>query len=91
MALNLDLKNGMDLSLTSNNTFLYGTPQELNPEKTTATDIKVCHHKNFSVNALRLNGIMVESDPTLTDKIPQNPVPRGTNPNSESGFFSPPL
>ncbi|GFT68373.1 hypothetical protein TNCV_659701 [Trichonephila clavipes] len=78
MALNLDLKNdnGMDLSLpSSNNTSQSGTPQETNCERlqALATNIKkfAIIIKNFKsiINALRLNGIMDESDPTLTDNF----------------------
>ncbi|GFY54227.1 hypothetical protein TNIN_19821 [Trichonephila inaurata madagascariensis] len=76
MALNLDLKNdnGMDLSLpSSNNTSRSGAPQETNRERlqALATDIKkfaIIIIENFksTINALRLNGITNESDPTLT-------------------------
>ncbi|GFY40520.1 hypothetical protein TNIN_134221 [Trichonephila inaurata madagascariensis] len=75
MALNLDLKsdNGMDLSLPSpNNTSQSETPQKTNCERlqTLTTDIKkfVIIIENFKsiINALRLNGITDERNPTLT-------------------------
>ncbi|GFT45938.1 hypothetical protein TNCV_3535231 [Trichonephila clavipes] len=78
MALYLDLKNynGMDLSLTSSNkTSQSGTPQETNCERlqALATNIKkfaiIIGNFKSTINALRLNGIMDESDLTLTDNI----------------------
>ncbi|GFY43413.1 hypothetical protein TNIN_190391 [Trichonephila inaurata madagascariensis] len=75
MALNLDLKNdkGTDLSLpSSNNTSQSGTPQETNCERlqALATDIKkfaiILENFKSTINALRINGITDESDPTLT-------------------------
>ncbi|GFS41251.1 hypothetical protein TNIN_193491 [Trichonephila inaurata madagascariensis] len=75
MALNLDLKsdNGMDLSLPSpNNTSQSETPQKTNCERlqTLTTDIKkfaiIIENFKSIINALRLNGITDERNPTLT-------------------------
>ncbi|GFS64103.1 hypothetical protein TNCV_3944831 [Trichonephila clavipes] len=78
MALNLNLKNdnGMDLSLpSSNNTSPSGTPQETNCErlKVIVTDIQkfaiIIENMKSMINALRLNGVTEESDPTLVDNF----------------------